>query len=171
MTTCLGKSCSFGLPRVCIVNVMCFFFSFDFEGEVWDYIVLAPDRCLSFYLEKSLLRNSYSFIQISQRLVQLLNYAYKYINFVFLHVYRHVVELLEAFGNDAEGREFKLSFGHLILARYLGNFHESGKNNTAEQEMRCAFYMPCQKYSKPLQLPPSTPIPARIPTSRYPYGQ
>ena len=32
-----------------------------------------------------------------------------------------MVELLEAFGNDAESRKFKLSFGQLILAGKLGN--------------------------------------------------
>ena len=35
MTTYLGKSCSFCLPRV--------------EGRIWDLIVSVPDHCLSFY--------------------------------------------------------------------------------------------------------------------------
>ena len=38
MTTCLGKSCSFGLPRVL----------FGFESRIWDLIVSIPDHCLSF---------------------------------------------------------------------------------------------------------------------------
>ena len=45
MTTCLGKSCSFGLPRVPFVN----YFPFGFEGRMWDLIVSVPDHCLSFY--------------------------------------------------------------------------------------------------------------------------
>ena len=46
MTTCLGKSCSFGLLRVPFVNC------FGFEGMMWDLIVLVPDHCLSFYFNK-----------------------------------------------------------------------------------------------------------------------
>ena len=53
MTTCLGKSCSFGLPRVPFVNCCQFmylvFFPFGFEGKMWDLIVSVPDHCLSFY--------------------------------------------------------------------------------------------------------------------------
>ena len=53
MTTCLGKSCSFGLPRVAFVNCCQFYvfsyFPFDFEGRMWDLIVSVPDHCLSFY--------------------------------------------------------------------------------------------------------------------------
>ena len=52
MTTCLGKSCSFGLPRVPFVNCCQFMnliISFDFEGRMWDLIVSVPDHCLSFY--------------------------------------------------------------------------------------------------------------------------
>ena len=73
MTTYLGKSCSFGLPRVPFVNcgqfmylvisfglprvpfVICRQFMylvislFGFEGRMWDLIVSVPDHCLSFY--------------------------------------------------------------------------------------------------------------------------
>ena len=51
MTTNLGKSCSFGLPRVPFVNCRQFmyYFPFGFEGRVWDLIESVPDHCLSFY--------------------------------------------------------------------------------------------------------------------------
>ena len=50
MTTYLGKSCSFGFPRVPFVNCRQFmYFPFGFEGRMWDLIVLVPDHCLSFY--------------------------------------------------------------------------------------------------------------------------
>ena len=52
MTTCLGKSCSFGLPRVPFVNCCQFmycYFPVGFEGRIWDLIVSVPDHCLSFY--------------------------------------------------------------------------------------------------------------------------
>ena len=56
MTTCLGKSCSFGLPRVPFVNCCQFdvfsCFPFGFEGRLWDLIVSVPDHCLSFYFER-----------------------------------------------------------------------------------------------------------------------
>ena len=49
MTTCLGKSCSLGLPRVSFVNCCQFnYFPFGFEGRIWDLIVSVPDHCLSF---------------------------------------------------------------------------------------------------------------------------
>ena len=51
MTNCLGKSCSFGLPRVLSVYVFSYF-PFGFEGRMWDLIVSVPDHCLSFYLSK-----------------------------------------------------------------------------------------------------------------------
>ena len=55
MTTYLGKSCSFCLPRVPFVNCRQFFvfsyFPFGFEGRIWDLIVSVPDHCLSFYLQ------------------------------------------------------------------------------------------------------------------------
>ena len=48
MATCLGKSCSFGLP--CGVHKNVFIsFPFGFEGMIWDLIVVVPDHCLSFY--------------------------------------------------------------------------------------------------------------------------
>ena len=46
----LGKSYSFGLPRVPFVNC-CQIFPFCFEGRIWDLIVSVPDHCLSFYFE------------------------------------------------------------------------------------------------------------------------
>ena len=50
MTIYLGKSCSFGLPRVPVVNCRQFmYFPFGFEGRMWDLIVSVPDHCLSFY--------------------------------------------------------------------------------------------------------------------------
>ena len=52
MTTFLGKSCSFCLPRVPFVNCRQFmycYFPFGFEGRIWDLIVSVPDHCLSFY--------------------------------------------------------------------------------------------------------------------------
>ena len=58
MTTYLGKSCSFGLPRVPFVNYRQFmylvYFPFGFEGRMWDLIVSVPDHCLSFYLARVL---------------------------------------------------------------------------------------------------------------------
>ena len=55
MTTCLGKSCSFGLPRVPFVNCCQFMYLvislFGFEGRMWDLIVSVPDHRLSFYFE------------------------------------------------------------------------------------------------------------------------
>ena len=53
MTTYLGKSCSFCLPRVPFVNCRQFMYLvislFGFEGRIWDLIVSVPDHCLSFY--------------------------------------------------------------------------------------------------------------------------
>ena len=48
MTIYLGKSCSFGLPRVPSIYVFSYF-PFGFEGRIWDLIVSVPDHCLSFY--------------------------------------------------------------------------------------------------------------------------
>ena len=48
MTTYLGKSCSFGLPREPFVNCGQFMY-FGFEGRMWDLIVSVPDHCLSNY--------------------------------------------------------------------------------------------------------------------------
>ena len=56
MTTCLGKSCSFGLPRVPrkLLSVCVFsYFPFGFEGGIWDLILPVSDYCLSFLLFKS----------------------------------------------------------------------------------------------------------------------
>ena len=49
MTTCLGKSCSFGLPRKLLSIYVVSYLPFGFEGRVWDLIVSVPDHCLSFY--------------------------------------------------------------------------------------------------------------------------
>ena len=53
MTTYLGKSCSFGFPRVPFVDCRQFMYlvisPFGFEGRMWDLIVSVPDHCLSFY--------------------------------------------------------------------------------------------------------------------------
>ena len=53
MTTYLGKSCSFCLPRAPFVNCRQFmvfsYFPIGFEGRIWDLIVSVPDHCLSFY--------------------------------------------------------------------------------------------------------------------------
>ena len=48
MTTCLGKNCSFGLPRVPFVNVFSYF-PFGYEGRMWDLIASVPYNCFSFY--------------------------------------------------------------------------------------------------------------------------
>ena len=52
MTTYLGKSCSFCLPRVPFENCRQFMYLvislFGFEGRIWDLIVSVPDHCLSF---------------------------------------------------------------------------------------------------------------------------
>ena len=51
MTTCLGKSCSFGLPRVPFVNCCQFMYlviSRLVEDRIWDLIVSVPGLCLSF---------------------------------------------------------------------------------------------------------------------------
>ena len=62
MTTYLGKSCSFGLPRVPCVNCGQFMYLvisiFGFEGRMWDLIVSVPDHCLSFYFPAVALKNS-----------------------------------------------------------------------------------------------------------------
>ena len=49
MSTYLGKSCSFRLPRVPFVNklpsIYVFsYFPFGFEGRIWDLIVSVPDH-------------------------------------------------------------------------------------------------------------------------------
>ena len=60
MTTCLGKSCSFGLPRMPFVNCCLYVFSyfpFGFEGRIWDLIVSVLDHCLSFYILYTCMEN------------------------------------------------------------------------------------------------------------------
>ena len=56
MTTYLGKSCSFGLPRVPFINCSQFMYlvisHFGFEGRMWDLFVSVPDHCLSFYFRQ-----------------------------------------------------------------------------------------------------------------------
>ena len=56
MTTCLGKSCSFGLPfgafRTLLSIYVFSYFPFGFESRMWDLIVSVPDHCLSFYFVK-----------------------------------------------------------------------------------------------------------------------
>ena len=53
MTTCLGKSYSFGLLSWALVKFcVCPSFSFGIEGGMWDVIVLIPDHCLSIYFFK-----------------------------------------------------------------------------------------------------------------------
>ena len=46
MTTCLRKSCSFGLLCMSSVNIYRFVcvFLFGFEGVRWDLIVFIPDH-------------------------------------------------------------------------------------------------------------------------------
>ena len=47
MTTCLGKSCSFGLLlREHLSNFVCVLFPHGTEGDKRDVIVLIPDHCL-----------------------------------------------------------------------------------------------------------------------------
>ena len=57
MTTYLGKSCSFGLPRVPFVNCRQFMYLvislLVLRSRMWDLIVSVPDHCLSFYFESS----------------------------------------------------------------------------------------------------------------------
>ena len=55
MTTCLGKSCSFGLVYCACLSwafvkfCVCPSSPFDIEGRTWVVIVLIPDHCLSIY--------------------------------------------------------------------------------------------------------------------------
>ena len=55
MTTCLRKSCSFGLPRVPFVNCCQFMYLvislLVLRPRMWDLIVSVPDHCLSFYFD------------------------------------------------------------------------------------------------------------------------
>ena len=69
MTTYLGKSCSFGLPRVPFVNCGHFMYLvislFGFEGRIWDLIVSIPDHCLSFYFTPDVMLNVASLCSLS----------------------------------------------------------------------------------------------------------
>ena len=49
MTTYLGKSCSFDLPRKLSSIYVFSYFPFGFEGRMLVLIVSVPDHCLSFY--------------------------------------------------------------------------------------------------------------------------
>ena len=53
MTTCLGKRCSFGLPRVPFVNSRQFMYLvislLVLRAGCGSLIVSVPDHCLSFY--------------------------------------------------------------------------------------------------------------------------
>ena len=51
MTTYLGKSCSFCLPRVPFVSCRRFMYLVIslLVLRIWDLIVSVPDHCLSFY--------------------------------------------------------------------------------------------------------------------------
>ena len=61
MTTYLGKSCSFCLPRAPFVDCRQFMYLvislFGFEGRIWDLIVSVPDHCVSFYFAKKRINN------------------------------------------------------------------------------------------------------------------
>ena len=72
MTTCLGKSCSFGLLSVSFANIYQFlcvsFFPFWFCG--WEVIVLIPDHCLSIYfvtLESRKSQKLFPFVKIAEK--------------------------------------------------------------------------------------------------------
>ena len=55
MTTCLGKSCSFGLLGLSFENVyhiLCLSF-FPFWYCWWDVMVLIPDHCLSINMDEN----------------------------------------------------------------------------------------------------------------------
>ena len=62
MTTCLGKSCSFSLPRVPFVNCCQFMYlviSLLVLRAGCGLIVSVPDHCFSFYFSNKLLRVKY----------------------------------------------------------------------------------------------------------------
>ena len=52
MTTCVEKSCTFGLPCMSFMNAYQFLCVLLFL-EMWDVIVPAPDQCLPFYIISS----------------------------------------------------------------------------------------------------------------------
>ena len=53
MTTCLGKELFIRFTASAfrkLLSIYVFsYFSFGFEGRMWDMIVSVPDHCLSFY--------------------------------------------------------------------------------------------------------------------------
>ena len=70
MATCLGKSCSFGLPCVVLSIYVFISFPFGFEGRMWDLIVSVPDHCLSFYFwNKQTLAMIYSFLYLMENMI------------------------------------------------------------------------------------------------------
>ena len=62
MSSCFGKSCLFVLLCVSFVNVYQFvcllFFTYGFEGGMWDLIIFIPDHRLFFYFD------SFNFISL-----------------------------------------------------------------------------------------------------------
>ena len=115
MTTYLGKSCSFGLPRVPFVNCRHFMYYvvisfFGFECRVWDLIVSVPDHCLSVYFSARVFLKTYfllvsiftslysemsisSEISMGQRLVPTPCFIKKNENFVLQYIslrYNHI---------------------------------------------------------------------------------
>ena len=81
MATYLGKSCSFGLPQVPLVNCRQFMylviFSFRFEGRMWDLIVSVPDHCLSFYFTKDCIKHDLLQTQVLVLQLNFLNYQFR----------------------------------------------------------------------------------------------
>ena len=86
MTTYLGKSCSFCLPRVPFVNCRHFMY-LVIEGRIWDLIVSVPDHCLSFYFTISFslpqIREMRSLFTASNLLLVALSSAARDLPFVF----------------------------------------------------------------------------------------
>ena len=76
MTAYLGKSCSFGLPRVPFVNCGQFMYlvisRFGFEGRMWDLIVSVPDHRLSFYFSKIFKFQSVKFSSLKGKMSSLI---------------------------------------------------------------------------------------------------
>ena len=73
MTTCLGKSCSFGLPHVPFVNCCQFMYLvislLVFRGRMWDLIASVPDHCLSFYFSYGI-SYKYTYLKITASLFE-----------------------------------------------------------------------------------------------------
>ena len=69
MTTCLGKSCSFGFVRAFYERLfVCVLFSCGFEGGVLDLIVMVPDHCPSFCFYIAVFFLLLSYISVFQQL-------------------------------------------------------------------------------------------------------